>query len=537
MGAAILYIIRKSTLKGPVSPLLKQAVVLVTFAYLLTHGVGLADFFLHKNTATVKYLLRNKDLDQAPFGRTLNVSACNLPDRQPNGEPFDGSLPNAVHTDGSCFNSPDILLESDCLYTAGYLGCLVGYRTWGDLTGTDPNIRTQGLLSVSNGPANTRSVPGTTGTSLAIAGDVIDHFPRDELSAYSAQSIGTSVSCRAMPNCINFDGSPTKCTIPGNPMANVTTTGIHSIVSYDAYGAIPNPFQFFFWFKMGSNEDFPLSYDDPASPDTWYAPNGPFRIPGILTVCDVSISQVDFTWRNDSYTIDNSAPASGFVAGAIFGPTRQTVASSDLLGQVEFLSLTAPTILEFEKGLSNIMAKGMIARAAGMLMPSNTTDVATFDSLLITQYPTLPLFILLLLLYVYAILAISLMLAAMLTRSSHLTLSEESGRSRDVSMLALAQRTIVSPLSLIASMFDRSGETSSQVGGQHVTSASRARASAALDDIALFDASENTPLNPPRVTIGLGGDSAQPRFGLWLAGNSHKSEPSVYRQDGSRNFV
>lgn len=380
---------------------------------------------------------------------------------------------------------------------------------WASITGYDPIIKEQSLLAIAGGSANTRPILGENGSSLAISGDVIDYFPRDDFSMYAAQSVGVSINCNALQNCFQFDGSPTNCTIPGNPVANATNPGIYGSPSYDEYGAIPNPFQFLFLFKMDSTGDIPPSTNDPTSPDAWFSPNGPFRNPSILTACDVSVNQVEFTWRNGSYTVDNSAYASGFVAGAVFGPTIQTVAASNLLGQVELLSLTAPTISAFEIGLSNLLANGMIARASGLLMPADTIAAATFDSLLITQYPIMPLFILLLLLYVYAILAISLMIAAMLTRSSHLTVQHSSGGPQKVSMLALTQRAIVSPLGVIAALFDGS------LTAHHA--ASRAHASAALDDTALFEVSEQISADPPRVFAGLGGgDGEQPAFGLWL---------------------
>ena len=80
IGAAFLYMVKKGSRKAPISPLLKQATALVAFAYLLTHGVGFADFFLHKGTGTIRHLLRDKETSALSYGRTFNSSICDYID-------------------------------------------------------------------------------------------------------------------------------------------------------------------------------------------------------------------------------------------------------------------------------------------------------------------------------------------------------------------------------------------------------------------------------------------------------------------------
>jgi len=101
MGAVFSYILKKGSRKAPISPLLKQALVLVTFAYVLTHGVGLADFFLHKNTATVRYLREDKGISSPPqYGRAFNFTACDAGSWSHNNLPFNGTFPNAETVNG-----------------------------------------------------------------------------------------------------------------------------------------------------------------------------------------------------------------------------------------------------------------------------------------------------------------------------------------------------------------------------------------------------------------------------------------------------
>jgi hypothetical protein len=95
MGAVFLYILKKRSRKAPVSPLLKQAVTMVAFAYVLTHGVGLADFFLHKNTATVRYLLEDKKTAPTAYGRTFNFTTCGFRYTDGVEVPINGTFPNA----------------------------------------------------------------------------------------------------------------------------------------------------------------------------------------------------------------------------------------------------------------------------------------------------------------------------------------------------------------------------------------------------------------------------------------------------------
>jgi len=397
----------------------------------------------------------------------------------------------------------------------------------------DQSVKYQSLLSVANSSANTLAALVSQGSSLAVAD--VSTFPHDNQSMFSASSMMTSIDCKAVPKCFPTAtaGTTANCTVNGQTF-NSTTPGIFGAPLYDEYGAIPNPFQFLYWFKMDASGDSPPSFNDPTAPDVWFSPNGPINNPVIATLCNVSVQDANFTWSGGSYTIDAVSPASGFVAGAVFGPMVETTAASVLSGQIEVLALTAPSVSDYERGLSDILANGMISRASGLLMPVSTTTSVTFSNLLITQYPVVPLFILLLLLYVYALLAVSLMVAAMLTRSSPITLDEADGGSRTVSTLVLAQRSIVSPLSIIAAMFAREQLGREEGGKRHddkdngnggAAAAACARASVALEDAHLFDPSEHTSMTPRRVVLGLGGgDAAQPAFGLWLASEEENTE-------------
>lgn len=394
------------------------------------------------------------------------------------------------------------------------------FSEWGNTN--DPNIKKQGFLSVANSSANTLATLISQGTSLAVA--PLKEFPLDERSTYSSSSLAVSVDCKAISNCFTMAHQTPNCTVEGRTV-NTTVPGVFAAPRYNEYGAIPNPFQFFLWFQMDASGDSPPSFSDPADPDKWWAPpNGPISHPQIVTSCNTSVNEVEYTFSNGTYTIDNISPASDFVTGAMFGPTRQLTVASVLSGQMEVLGLTAPTVSEYEKGISNLLANGMVARASGLLMSVNTTKASTFSSVLITQYPIVPLIILLLLLYTYTILAMSLMVAAMLTPSSHITLNQDFGEPTRVSTLALAQRSIVNPLSVIATMFARELKIEDDFNSQ--SAVIRARASVALEDTALFEASEHASVNPPRVAIGLGGGNpSQPAFGLWLAEEEKQSEP------------
>ena len=239
--------------------------------------------------------------------------------------------------------------------------------------------------------------------------------------------------------------------------------------------------------------------------------------------CDATINDVTYTWSNGSYFINTATPTSGLAAGAIFGSARGILPWAAFGGQVDIITENSATMSDYNAAFSNMMASGIIARAAGLLVPVNTTSAVSFSSILVTQYPIIPLLILLLLLYTYTLLAIGIMVAAMFTRTSSILLHQESGGSKRISVLALAQRSIVSPLGIIAAMLTRDTSTSEKGVLQEIM-ASHARASVALDDANLFEPTEKSSMEPRRVIVGLGGGNyKQPMFGVWLAQEKEKS--------------
>jgi hypothetical protein len=368
--------------------------------------------------------------------------------------------------------------------------------------------------SVTNTSANTRGFLVAPRLSLAVA--ATDEFPQDVQSTFSATSVAVSTDCKVVKNCTWDEATDTVtgCGGVGGPI-NTTTPTIFGGPTYDQYGAIPNPFQFFYRFRMDVSMIAPSFIFD--NPGTWYLRNGSVEI---VTTCNTSVSDVSLTWAKLSYVIDNSTLSSGFAAGAIFGPTLQTVMPSYLAATIESMALDANVLADYETGLSNMLADGMVDRASPLLSPTDTTAASAFSPLLVTQYPILPLFTFILLLYIYAILVVSLLLAAILTRSSHIVVERLSGEPRRVPTLALAHRNIVNPLSTIAVMFAKDQDASVATGKDgHDVAAVHARASVAMAESKLFESSEKASTDPPRVVVGLReGTSTQPMFGLWLKG-------------------
>ncbi|KAF7977473.1 hypothetical protein HWV62_3414 [Athelia sp. TMB] len=339
----------------------------------IIHGIGLADLALHSTTTTVP------------------LSSVNALDAS-----------NPVYQYGSVV-AP---------YTAPF-----DYNVQPSGNGSYAT-RLEGMLTSSNRSA-LNSVFTLGSSELSYITRVNGLIPVDV--SFIAPTIATSAQCEGItPACFNStqlspNGTGFDCSGAGYPeiysdLWTETQFSVHDD-QWTGNRSVKNPFMAFWQSTLGNPVD-EYQFSD-------LLVNISNKGAYIVMACNITVYDVFLHYTNGSYTLLNQTVAAGGTAAFATYPLKEFTTGMNYRADITMnetypilprflndLQRANPTAAEFGATVSPNVARLVLSFSAGMLQPASATEVMADGA--VTRYPLVPLVIYLVLVYLYALLALGI---------------------------------------------------------------------------------------------------------------------------------
>ncbi|KAG9018152.1 hypothetical protein FRB90_012060 [Tulasnella sp. 427] len=421
----------------------KEAFISATVVWIMSHSVGLADLYLH---ATTRLMLVDLPVGadaqgSYPFGVTFNDAVCNG---------WNSSSPCLNNNGGWALDQPQVVLP--------------------------------GFVAIANGTqSNFKAI------TLADASDLAIVVPGESVSlstlSFTAQTFGLRAQCESLNRkCLHSIelGDKVDCTqagYPGIPYYEAKngdpniltmndyifgivdgeqggqTNGIHDL---PGNGYTSNPASLAVQMRWSTHLDVSA---ETLSPDPSNAAVDFTPIPFITLYagCSVTFSNVTVQYipGTDSWTLLTEVRSSDTLASVLWSPTIWQLATDQLSTDMMAIALTG-TIPNVTATLNQHLARTMLALSSGTMQATGATDVKEMVPSLLGQYPVVPVFLLISLLLLYALLAILVFASSWLTQDEAILVPREGKEDKEPqerSVLSLTQQWLIDPLPLVAASF------------------------------------------------------------------------------------
>lgn len=207
-----------------------------------------------------------------------------------------------------------------------------------------------------------------------------------------------------------------------------------------------NPFSIliqFFWVSDGETRQW-TNVSDAVS--VWS------DVGSSLANCSLTFYNVSLSYYNGSYIRDAEEPSNTGLADGLAGPTRLSHYANHLLANYEghvFSETNSTTLMNFLQADLARLALGSSASITNITV--DTTSQSTLRQTLVGRYPIVPSVIFILLLYLYAAVALTIFIwTALFTREYAI---RDPATRRPVSILELTHLRLTDPVALLATAF------------------------------------------------------------------------------------
>lgn len=465
------YLFRRPPRRARVSSMLTRAFIVGLLVFLISHTVGYAKL-LYIDPTVPEFVIRVMDLW---LHTVASTSLQNF--LSPVDPPSNYSI-----TQTACPPYSDaISYMYICLFGAGY---------WAG--GTIDSL-TPGMLVTSNSSDTLQTITLSDASELAVL--VPTSVP--QLLAFNMTTFGARASCQSItPLCSNaansssssvicagfplsfvpydYTGASGPSNIPSIPsgqsalfLQTSNCNGCDHISSSDFMDAnldmLNNPpinsYSIWMEFVWMSDGDVPMTSSKASN--AIVAPQGN-NVAAMLTNCSLSFYNVSLSYFNGSYSLEDEALSNTGLSDGLAGPTRLGHYASRLVADVEgraFNDSDSSSVMAF---LSQDLARLALGSAAYI---TNETAPALsqfeINDRILGQYPIVPVFIYIALMYAYTIIALIILLQTLVV-SKDVTIQvpfsgpnsvDDNNETKEVSALELIQLRLTSPLSSVAAMF------------------------------------------------------------------------------------
>ncbi|KAG8986980.1 hypothetical protein FRB90_003657, partial [Tulasnella sp. 427] len=173
--------------------------------------------------------------------------------------------------------------------------------------------------------------------------------------------------------------------------------------------------------------------------------------------CTVSFSNltVQYLPGDGSWTLLSEEPSLDSFASVLWSPTIWQLVTNQLASDMMAIALSG-AIPDVEATLNQHLARAMLGITSGAFKAAEATDVKEMVPSLLGQYPVVPIFLLISLLFLYALLAIIVFTSSWVTEDEAIIVARDgkkNGTPQECSVLSLAQQWLVDPLPLVAASF------------------------------------------------------------------------------------
>jgi len=437
---------------------LKEAFVVALLVYAIAHAIGAADIWLHSVASTVVLPVATPIDDLFPFSVAQNSCAPYPPDWQ--------SLSYQ-----QCQFSPEL-----------------GWIQFGMEAGKLVSSNTSSTLrAITLHDANDTAVLVSPEVNQSMSFTMTSFAARASCTSLNAQCVGVQfplegggVTVGPTLNCTSLDVSQFPPALvsplpggtnlrlnPGDSTALIMTSpcsGCNPIPSNEEMGTLEgspeappsvNPLRVMVqvvWEQIGdrgwdptiNNTAITIIYSDPFSYKT------------LLADCSLGFYNVTMKYDNGSYSLlGNPVLSNTGLSDGLAGPTRLAHYASRLVDNLEGLALTTNSSDETMALLNQELGRLSLASAAALTnLRENATDTQRLDTQLLGRYPAAPVYLLITLLYLYALLALLIFLnVSLTTKSTTVTLTGPDEPGKRIATVELAQLPLAQPLALVAELF------------------------------------------------------------------------------------
>ncbi|KAG8908457.1 hypothetical protein FRC01_007368 [Tulasnella sp. 417] len=440
------YAIRRR--KRPRLPrLFKEAFALAIAIWIMSRAVGAADLYLHTAARSILVDLpaRNKGPGSYPYAVAFNETLC---------ENWQWHrYPCQSNEDSWSQEHPEVV-------ESGYLA----------------------IANRSNSKFQVITLADASDAAIIVPGAGVDLSS----TSFTAQTFSTSAECRSLFHECEGRANGVNCAQAGYPglAYNETADGVFSVNSY-IFGVVdgqqagmtygpadlknggytPNPVNLALQIRWKTHRRSELLNFTVASPDAAVD----ILPPGFMTLyagCSVTFSNVTVQYApmDNSWKILREEQSSGNFTSIMWAPTLWQEGTDQLQSDMKSIVMTEmiPTV---EAALNQHLARMMLGIAVGLFQPAEATDVKQTVLTLLGQYPVGPVMILIGLLFIYAILAVTIFTSSWFTKDEIIVVlknKRKDGTPEEQSAVDLTRRWLVDPLPLVATAFP--GEDGEDIG-------------------------------------------------------------------------
>ncbi|KAE8231339.1 hypothetical protein CF326_g3648 [Tilletia indica] len=444
------HMIRSRTTRTTIPSILKQAFAWLTSLLLLTTTIALLDVYLHESMRTVEVLDISPELTMHNFSWALNTTLCGPTTTALNQPP--------------CLVGPPLLANT--------------LPTWAITDGFAANyVEPEGWLVANNASKDHAILMAVTSNLPASKGPQNVAFVSSPLvrteDIFETKTFGLSSQCRMItkdckPTAQSFD-----CAGAGEPQISISTTtttypsgaqgsnlashlyisssnGTAMLGSSSLIGAQANPLPvsalltYSIQLDVGPEtegfENFVVGNGGAAGQATWMYS---------ALACSLSAYNLEMSYFNDSYTLDNAQLVDPGLLHALSGPIISGALTDVLASSLARVAGRVPAE-EFADMFGMALSYHTLAFASGML-EAQPVKVNSWKPILASQYNLAALLAYLALLYTYAICAVVLFFWAWGMSSDCVEYTDpKTGVRRAVPAVVLAQRQLMDPSHIIA---------------------------------------------------------------------------------------
>ncbi|KAK7689467.1 hypothetical protein QCA50_007259 [Cerrena zonata] len=452
----IRYLFRGPHRRAATTPLLTHVFTMVLLIYILTNAIGIVDLWLHIVTTTV--VQHTVTPISTPFHYSIEQVLC-----PPYPDPWYDAVFPCLITPGGWGNgvaskAPGMLARannSDSLQTitladADDLAILVKPNVLQSLNFRATSFGARAECQSVNPLCDPQSMINCTGFPPTFP----PYNGSDSVSASPLVREGDSGLFIQSSNC-GWNVSEEAC--PHISSERITTDAINLNPLSPPINAY-NMWMQFVWEAEG-DQGYGVGAGETSGAVTSY-----LNVATMLTNCTLRFYNVTIDHSNGSYSLHNEVLSNVGLSDGLAGPSRLGHFASYLVSNIEGRVFTDNSTEELMAFLQQDLARLALGSAAVITnVTSDTLMQSISGSKIVGRYPLWPIFVFLVLVYLYTALALVLFFLTSLTmQTESLVLAQDTdvpgmhdgkGQDRKVSLLELTQMRLRGPLPLVASLF------------------------------------------------------------------------------------
>ncbi|KAF8593282.1 hypothetical protein BDV93DRAFT_566715 [Ceratobasidium sp. AG-I] len=488
---AVRYIFRGRSGRSKTSYSFSMAVTMGVIVYIVSHLVGLADFWLHSTTSAIRY----------------NVTST--PSELLTSMAFDESL---------CGESGVSSNMGICLSDEG------GFSS------QNTHLSDIGQLVVSNSSLDRIAITLADAEDMAVMVPVsVSQFARFKTTSFGIRTKCESLNERcnresttAQPDCSNIG-------ITSIPTFYDGVGGIVLVAPYDRWGGamanvnassygisqccVTNPASSLVQLRWSSGIDGGTTKPNGAV-DT-------YPIPDISIYASCTIEVFNVTLKYDGAAgarvwqliPEETVSSEERFATSIIAPYSWQLVTERLTTNVQGNAMAVNAAEEVMSVLNQELSRLALGFVSGAFKWIPATDVRFTIPTLVGRYPLIPLFVFVGLLLLYGLIALYLFSISLTVSAGSIIVPAQlrsTPKSKIISVLKLASIRLSSPLSAINQLYSEAPRAETPQDSYH----SDAR-SVKMSATKMFSGSDNPTTGVQRLTIGLEKGTLRPRYGVW----------------------